>query len=128
MNLWHSAPLLILLLFGGHAIADYGLQSSYMAEHKVRKEGNPDWFVTLFAHSLIHGVFVLIIALFFLHLVGHSINKAIFFASFLGWAETISHFVIDYRKGQGRFSYRTDQELHYNCKLMWFAFLVSMPL
>ena len=55
-----AAAFLVMALFGGHAVADYGLQSAYVAEFKVRSERNPDWFVTLGAHCLIHGFLVLI--------------------------------------------------------------------
>lgn len=125
MNLIQLAPLVILFLFGGHAIADYGLQSAYMAEHKIRKQENPDWFVTLFAHSLIHGVFVLIIALAFLLALGFGI-KALTLAAILGWTEALAHFIIDDSKGQGRFSYRADQALHYGCKLLWSAIILIL--
>ncbi len=56
MNVLILAPFLLLLAFGGHAICDYGQQSAYMAEFKVRSDRNPDWFVTLAAHCLIHAV------------------------------------------------------------------------
>lgn len=116
------APLLALLLFGGHAIADYGLQSAYVAEHKVSKPQNPDWWVTLGAHSLIHGVFVTVVAVGFLLVTGRS--EFLPHAALLGWSETALHFVIDHSKGKGQFSYRADQVLHYGCKLLWMGIIL----
>lgn len=41
--------LLLVLLIGWHFVADYGLQTSYIAEYKTKS-----WLVLL-AHSSIHG-------------------------------------------------------------------------
>lgn len=128
-----------LALAGGHAVADYGLQSTYVAEYKVRvlrRRGpgdalvdshNPDWFVTLAAHCLIHALVVLCIA--FAALMGgrmldgdtprHATLIACGVATALGWLEFGIHFAIDDAKGRGRFSYRVDQGLHYLCKIAW---------
>ena len=125
------APFLLLLLFGGHAIADYGQQSAYVAEFKVRSDRNPDWFVTLAAHCLIHAVIVCVIAfamlasLALLRGVG-SLRIALAVASALGWLEFALHFIIDDAKGQKRFSYRVDQGLHYGCKVVWLAVLLAV--
>jgi len=119
------APFLILLLFGGHAVADYGQQSAYVAEFKVRSDRNPDWFVTLGAHCLIHAVIVCGVSFGFLMLVGKAAPVAALIASGLGWTEFLLHFVIDDAKGQKRFSYRADQALHYGCKLAWAAILIA---
>lgn len=117
--------LLVLLLFGGHAVADYGLQSAYVAEFKVKSPGNPDWFVTLGAHSLIHAFVVALVVLLIAVLSGVAVRDAAGIASLLGWAELIVHFVIDRAKGMQRFSYRIDQMLHYGCKLLWASILVN---
>lgn len=146
-----AVAFLVMALFGGHAIADYGLQSGYVAEFKVRPmpparaaalkaqaeaeerkhasgiEHNPDWFVTLGAHCLIHGALVLVAVVgcsFVLGLIAGqawipALRLAALLGTWLGWAETVVHFAIDDAKGQQRFSYRIDQLLHYGCKLLW---------
>lgn len=148
-------PFLLLLLFGGHAIADYGQQSAYVAEFKVRpteasarRHGpdgspvlpvvvprNPDWFVTLGAHCLIHAVIVgaigfMAILLGNLAAAGFSIDVAMVLraaqiGAMLGWVEFALHFLIDDSKGQQRFSYRADQALHYACKIVWAGVIVA---
>ena len=126
MTLALLGPLL-LALFGGHAVADYGLQSAYVAEFKVRSERNPDWFVTLGAHCLIHAFMVLITTgsailagrLLNGDSMAHAAMMAAAGASALGWLEFACHFAIDDAKGQKRFSYRVDQALHYACKIVW---------
>jgi len=118
--------LLVLLLFGGHAVADYGLQSAYVAEKKVAAADNPDWFVTLAAHALIHAFVVALVLLSILLLSGISLHDAAALASGLGWAEYVVHFVIDDAKGRERFSYRIDQLLHYGCKLLWACIVVNV--
>lgn len=117
-----GASFLLLLLAGGHAVADYGMQSAYMAENKVPSDRNPDWFVTLGAHCLIHAVVVGVIAFAFLGVAG---RDPLPLAALLSWAEFAAHFAIDHSKGLGRFSYRTDQALHYGCKLVWAAVILS---
>ncbi len=143
------APLLLALLFGGHAVADYGLQSAYVAEFKVRPKpasrlariaeawrlanregdpkpgGNADWFVTLGAHCLIHAFLVAVVSMAYLACKGAPMAAAAFIAGVLAWAEFALHFAIDDAKGQERFSYRVDQALHYGCKLVWFAVLLA---
>ena len=117
--------LLVLLLFGGHAVADYGLQSAYVAEHKVAGPKNPDWFVTLGAHALIHAFLVAVVVLAVALLSAVPMERAAGVASALGWAELVVHFVIDHAKGRQKFSYRMDQMLHYGCKMLWAALLVN---
>ena len=123
IDLLPAAAFLVLLLFGGHAIADYGLQSAYMAEKKVQAEGNPDWAFTLGAHCLIHAFFVAVISFLFLGFAG---AYAVGWAAFFGFAEFAAHFAIDRRKGRGRLTYRQDQALHYGCKLLWAGLLMNI--
>ncbi len=94
-----------LLLIGGHALADFGQQTQYMATAKSRHgdDANPHWLPVLFAHAAIHGALVGLIT-------GYAC---------LGFAEIAAHFVIDDRKCAKRFGYTTDQLLHYGCKLLW---------
>ena len=128
-----TVAFLLMALFGGHAVADYGLQSAYVAEFKVRSERNPDWFVTLGAHCLIHGFLVLVSVVacaFVLGLVSGvawlpALRTAAVLGTWLGWAETVVHFAIDDAKGQQRFSYRIDQLLHYGCKMLWATIVLA---
>jgi sterol desaturase/sphingolipid hydroxylase (fatty acid hydroxylase superfamily) len=122
------APFLVLMLFGGHAVADYGLQSAYMAEFKVRSPQNPDWFVTLGAHCLIHAFMVGAISFAFLMLVGMAGPVVALVAAALGWVEFGIHFAVDHAKGQKRFSYRVDQLLHYGCKVAWAVVLLVVAM
>lgn len=119
-------PFALMLLFGGHAVADYGLQSAYVAEFKVRTTANRDWFVTLGAHCLIHGFLVAVVILGIALLNGMPMPRAAAVAGLLAWAEFGAHFAIDDAKGQQRFSYRVDQLLHYGCKLLWLAILINL--
>jgi len=120
---------MLLALAGGHAIADYGLQSAYVAEHKVRSATNPNWFLVLAAHSLIHAFMVLTVTgagtFAALAMSGQAPGRAAIVACGIGtacgWLEFACHFAIDDAKGQKRFSYRVDQGLHYGCKLIWLA-------
>lgn len=102
--------MLFLALVGGHALGDFGLQTAYMAfgkdRHSLDDKGgqkNPHWLPVLFAHAAIHGLFV-----------GLATGYA-----WLGWLEIGVHFLIDDAKAANRFSYETDQLLHYGCKLLW---------
>ena len=51
---------LLFLLMVGHAVADYGLQTKYIAENKS-PYGGDGWVFTLLAHSLIHAGMVFFI-------------------------------------------------------------------
>lgn len=119
---------LVLLMFGGHALADYGLQSAHVAEKKVQGDDNPDWFITLSAHCLMHGIVVAIVVFGAALIIDVPVKQAIMLASGLGWAETIAHFIIDRAKGAKKLSYRTDQALHYGSKLLWISVMSNTLL
>jgi hypothetical protein len=105
-----SLKMLILMLFAGHAVADFGLQSEYMSIVKSRYREKPDhWFPVLWAHALIHG----------------GVVAAITGSAILGMGEVALHFVIDDCKSANRFGYEADQALHYGCKVLWAAILLS---
>lgn len=101
--------LMGLLLVGGHFIADYGLQSEYMAKNKSSQSGYPHWADVLLAHVGIHGFFVALIT-------GSWI---------LGVAEMIAHFILDEMKSRSLTRYRFDQVAHLLCKVLWF---LALPL
>ena len=93
-------------LFALHFIADFQLQSDFIAANKVpgRHDG---WPMIMTAHSACHGAAV-----------------AVVLGPVFGAAEFVSHWLIDYAKSQNMFgSARTgmwvDQALHLALKLVW---------
>lgn len=100
----NEIELLALLVFG-HCLADYALQSDFMAKAKNYRTPNPhaSWYHVLFAHAAIHGGIVGII------------TQNVWF----GIAETAVHFCIDWVKCSGKISFDFDQTLHYACKYLW---------
>jgi Protein of unknown function (DUF3307) len=111
--LWLLAKLLI-----GHALADFPLQGDAMARGKNRHSvpvGIPPgqkpvavWFHYLTAHALIHAGAVWMIT-------GNH---------WLGLAEGMVHWVIDFVKCENWTDPHEDQLLHIACKVVW-AFIVS---
>jgi hypothetical protein len=111
----------LFLMLVGHAVADYALQSDFMATNKNRnavpKGYDPArhgpmqtiWPYVLSAHALIHGGMV--------YLVTGSIALAV--------AETVSHWVIDFGKCEKWYGIHTDQWAHIYFKVMWAAMHVS---
>lgn len=94
----------------GHAVGDYALQSEAMAREKDRHSTTPlqatvPWFYWLTAHALIHGGAVA--------LATRSV--------WLGLAETVAHWVIDFIKCEGWTNIHQDQALHIACKGTWAA-------
>ena len=88
-----------------HALADFPLQSEYLARQKSRASATSrgDWLVALSAHCVIHagGVW----------LVSGSLAVAA--------VEFTLHCLIDIAKGEGKFNLVTDQLLHLGCKLAY---------
>lgn len=111
--LFFETPLhLLVWLIIGHFIADYALQSDYIAKAKNRNlpEGkNGIWEIVMAAHASIHAGFVF------------------FFTGYLFLAvfEFIAHFVIDTRKCDGVLTYKQDQMYHIACKVVitFFAYI-----
>jgi hypothetical protein len=103
MNL--SLEMMLFLLVVGHALADYPLQGDFLANGKNRNTaiGAIFWPHALFAHSVIHGGFVAIIT----------------GSVFLGILETAIHAVTDWLKCENKISLRTDQAIHFACKVAW---------
>jgi hypothetical protein len=105
---------LLFLLFCGHAIADFALQTTWIAIHKNRhskdnllpgeQEMEPTvWPWVLTAHSLHHGLMV--------YLITRSIV--------LGLSETIVHWVTDFGKSEKWYGFHVDQILHLVAKVVW---------
>lgn len=96
-----------LLLCGGHWLADYPLQSDFMAKAKV---AGPLRAYHLIAHAGIHSAVVL--------LVTGSI--------WLALAEWLLHTLIDEAKTRGIIDFAQDQALHLACKLLWLVLSVCL--
>ncbi len=103
----------------GHAVADYSLQSEFIALAKSRHSdlsstfrngAQPGlWIHALGAHSLVHAGAVWIIS-------GSVI---------LALAELILHSIIDFVKSENWISLNADQALHCLCKLVYAILLAS---
>ena len=102
---------LLLLLWMGHFLCDFALQSDRMAREKCPGCSHTlPWGWWLTAHGAIHGLAVALLS----------------GLPALGAAETAIHIVIDYNKCRGRINFTTDQLLHLLCKLLWVGALVGM--
>ena len=95
---------ILLLLLMCHFIGDFVLQSSAMAEGKQpSSKSSINWIWWLTAHAATHGLLVIIVT----------------GIPLLGLFEMILHFSIDYGKCIKRYSFETDQFLHFFCKIAW---------
>lgn len=108
----------LFYLLAAHALADYALQSEYVARAKNpnyqrKSEGEPYWWMVLGAHSMIHGGLVGLVTGMWM----------------LGAAEAVVHAYTDYLKCKGRIGILTDQVVHVGAKVLWaiIATLLSMP-
>lgn len=92
------------LLFA-HALADYSLQTDFIATGKNRHTPNPHvpWYYIMVAHCMLHAGFV-----------------TMFTGSlWLGVAEFLLHFLLDVLKCEGKTNIHVDQGGHVACKLLW---------
>jgi hypothetical protein len=113
----HSALLLFFALLIGHALGDFPLQGDFIARFKNRHVPVPDdplfdvpknvWIYCLSAHALIHAGLV----------------WAITANPILGAIELVTHWLIDYCKGDGFTNFHTDQLLHVLCKLLYIGLI-----
>ena len=100
----------IFLLVCGHAVADFALQSDWMAKNKNRNNPStyippgqthtPTSFNVLGAHSFIHGLAV--------YLVTGSL--------LCGMVETVGHFTLDFAKCESWTDPHMDQLFHFVMK------------
>lgn len=103
--------LMLLYLFGAHALCDYPLQGEFLSKGKNHLDGIPGvpWYQCMIAHCLIHACAVALITQ----------NWR------LGMLEFFVHFVIDFVKCEGAISFDGDQALHYFFKIVWWIVTVK---
>ncbi len=110
---------LVFALMCSHAVCDFALQSDAMAKGKNRHykttpppgaKFQPSWPHWLTAHAMIHGAGVYIVTGFW----------------WLGLAEAVCHWIIDFNKCDNRIGMNTDQALHIACKLLWAAIVILL--
>jgi Protein of unknown function (DUF3307) len=92
----------------GHAIADFALQTEWMARAKQpggRFDGEVVWPTVLACHAAIHAGAV----------------KLATGSWMLAGLEFAAHAAIDYTRGRGRLSFNADQAAHVGCKVLWTA-------
>jgi len=109
------------LLALGHFVADYPLQSDFIAKGKNRwrpvdlasvpagQTPQTVWPWVLTSHAATHAAAV--------YLVTHS--------ALLAALELIVHWVIDYGKCANRYGIHVDQSLHLACKAAWAVLLMA---
>ena len=103
----------LLALLMSHAIADFPLQSDFMAKGKNRhvmpsfippgQKRQTTWPYVLTAHALVHGAGVWLVTGVW----------------WLGLAETVAHWLIDFGKCENWYGIHQDQGLHILCKVIW---------
>lgn len=108
---------LVFAMMVGHALCDFSLQSDFIAKGKNRnrpidmasvppgQKPQRIWFYCLLSHALIHGGAVWL-------LTG---------SVWLGAAETVVHWCIDFAKCENWTGIHSDQAMHAACKLIWAA-------
>ena len=94
----HDFATLLFLLIVGHAVADYALQSDWMAKAKNPATAQPGvpWWSVMAAHCLIHGGTVW-------YATGMLLPACF---------EVVAHFFIDRAKCDKEMGFLADQTLH----------------
>lgn len=116
--MFESLLTLFFLLVAGHMVADFALQTEWVARYKNRRTDGgkfPDefgrletvWPWLLTAHSFHHGLMVFIIT-----------QKI-----WLGLLETAIHWIIDFCKTEKWYGFHMDQLFHISCKVLWIVLL-----
>lgn len=109
-----SFPDVLFLLVFLHYLADFGLQSSFIAlgKNRFKPIEGTSWVHPMAAHCFIHAGFVYLAT-------GFSLRLAVL--------ELVCHFLIDHSKCKKSFGEHTDQALHITCKVAWALLLVYAP-
>lgn len=100
--------MVLFLLLAAHATFDYALQGDTVAVNKNPNANTPlqqhvPWYYWMGSHAFQHGGAVAIIT----------------GSAWLGLAETLAHFAIDYGKCSKKYTIHGDQLLHLVCKVAW---------
>ena len=109
----------LVLLLALHFVADFQLQSDYIAKNKSPGSG-PQWPWVLTAHS-----------------AGHGIAVGFVLSPFWGVIEFVTHWLLDFTKARMNkanpskkavdASYHLDQWLHLLCKPVWIGLAIFFP-
>ncbi len=122
LDFW-SALTVFFALAIGHAIADFPLQTEFLAINKNRNlvpkdtdDGKPSsmWWHCLTAHSLTHAGLVFFI-----------LGPLVKGAAILAFIEFIVHWLIDFVKCEGWTGFNTDQAAHYLCKAAYVGLIYA---
>lgn len=117
---WYSHPYvnfniaitMFAWLFIAHALFDYPLQGDWLAKAKNPTldvvQGESIWFLALTSHASIQAGGVWIVT----------------GAWQLASLEFVAHWIIDFFRCKGYFSYNLDQVLHVVCKATWVIFFI----
>jgi len=109
--------IILFFLLAAHALCDFPLQGDATAINKNRNantalQKSVPWQYWLLSHALIHGGAVALITQ----------------NVWLGIAETIAHFWIDFFKCEGKYNIHVDQILHVACKVVWFILYIMISV
>jgi len=111
----HLFSVMLFLLIFGHALADYPLQSRFMAigKNPYNKVSNPSpnarkWYHKMIAHCFIHGGIVMLIT--------GSLG--------LGILEFVMHWIIDILKCKKAITSDVDQSLHILCQICYALYII----
>lgn len=110
MSLVFCFVLVLFFFVIAHFVADYTLQSEWMATHKSPNNRFP-WGYVMMGHVLTHSALVAIVA----DRLTHSITCVFW----LALMEGIMHFLIDNSKARKLLDVHSDQILHLACKVIW---------
>jgi hypothetical protein len=98
------------LLIGAHALADYCIQGDAVAIGK-NKYIDParfgvNWYYWMFGHAFTQGLLVALVTQ----------------NAFIGLAEAVFHFLVDWLKCKKYIGIHSDQFLHFASKFVWVLF------
>ena len=116
------------LLLCGHALADYSLQTDFIAKGKSRlaPPGPVPWYYIMASHELIHGGTVAGVLIMAFLCAGHQPLLVPIAVAIVGSLESVLHFGIDMLKCEGLTNIHQDQAAHVACKLLYSLLFVNV--